>query len=283
MPAGKRKAAKRGAGTSDSPEPTAKRQSDAGASLEPRVDQQWNAATCAHCRSKWTKWHFGRCFGQEAPSDAPPSPPKSVACQPCNFAAGTRFVAKFSEKRGRHAFDRASIAMLFYDKEGEVQRMQTLAPKKREEELRRDLQSDPEVQIVGVFETIDKANHAAFEYWWAKVRGAGRCACEGEDAALDKKRGEVTCKTTGKYKCPDPRFSEGDWGPVSVGIYPDSYVEQYIDGLITIQEDTFKFKTRSGEALAWVEVLGCGCGPAQQFERNWDKYHTREDQSEDEY
>jgi hypothetical protein len=281
MPGGKGKAAKRGAGISE-PVRTAKRHSATGVSLEPRVEHQWNATTCAHCRSKWTKWHFGRCFGQEAPSATAPSPPKSIACRPCNFATGTRFVAKFSEKRGCHAFDRASIAMLFYDKKGEVQRMQTLAPKKREEELRRDPQSDPEVQIVGVFETIDKANHAAFEHWWAKVREAGRCACEGEEGGLENKRGETTCKTTGKYKCPNPRYSEGDWGPVSMGIYPRSYVEQYIDGLITIEEDTSEFKSGNGEALAWVEVLGCGCGPAQRFQRNWDNYHTREDRSEEE-
>lgn len=282
MPAGKGKAAKRGAGISE-PVRTAKRHSataDAGASLEPRVEHQWNAKTCAHCRSKWTKWHFGRCFGQDYLGATAPSPPKSIACQPCNFATGTRFVAKFSEKRGCHAFDRASVAMLFFDKKGEVQRMQTLAPKKREEELRRDPQRDPEVQIVGVFETIDEANHAALEHWKAKVRGAGRCACE--EGRLENKRGEITCMTTGKYKCPNPRYSEGDWGPVSVGIYPRSYVEQYIDGLITIEEDTRWFKSGSGEALAWVEVLGCGCGPAQRFERNWDNYHTREDRSEEE-
>jgi hypothetical protein len=40
-----------------------------------------------------------------------------------------------------------------------------------------------------------------------------------------------------------------------MGIYPKSYVEQYIDGLITIEEDTCEFKIGSGAALAWVEVL----------------------------
>lgn len=277
-PPKKSTAKKKPAKESDGKQPSAAKKSSA----EPTATApSWNAKACVHCRSKQSEWHFKRHFMESAAAPTEPVPPKKLVC--CKFAQGTRFAAKFQARRGLFAFDLVDLDERAQRDGGELKRLLHMAPQKRAALVdaerragwRAHMPVAPEPVSVGVFNSAEEANRAAVEHWRGEVRGADRCACP--EGGL--------CPSKGCNKCPDPGYVESDWGPVSQGVEPKSYTEQYLDGLVTVEEDAEQFKSNTGEAIAWVEVLGCGCGPAQRFKRDWSELHRRDDAdgSDDDY